>query len=62
MDIVEKMFKVPVGPWPRDKVEKTIGTYNLVNLLDAAEGFTLALFINVMGVSILSLDRHWVRL
>jgi len=52
VDIVEKPYKVPIGPWPKDKLEKMIGTYNMVNLLDAAEGFTLVLFIRILGVRI----------
>jgi len=48
-DVTEKVYKVPVGPWCKDKKLKEVGRWNLLNMLEAAEGFTLALFTRVIG-------------
>ncbi|KAH0612942.1 uncharacterized protein H6S33_009322, partial [Morchella sextelata] len=44
INVEENIFKVPIGSWPKDHKMKNIGRYNLLNLLEALEGFTLALF------------------
>ncbi|KAI5845219.1 S-adenosyl-L-methionine-dependent methyltransferase [Morchella snyderi] len=44
INVEESIFKVPIGSWPKDPKMKNIGRYNLLNLLEALEGFTLALF------------------
>ena len=28
------MDRAPIGPWPKDPIEKEIGKYNLLNLLE----------------------------
>lgn len=43
-NIVHEKFRLPVGPWPKDKHLKTIGAWNLVQLEDGLEGFLLRLF------------------
>ncbi|KAK6535653.1 hypothetical protein TWF694_002108 [Orbilia ellipsospora] len=43
VEITQKMFKIPIGPWAKEKYEKTVGSYNLVNMLAASEGFSLRL-------------------
>lgn len=43
-NIVAEKFRLPIGPWPKDKHLKTIGAWNLVQLEDGLEGFTLRLF------------------
>ncbi|KAI5801256.1 S-adenosyl-L-methionine-dependent methyltransferase [Geopyxis carbonaria] len=48
-NVNETVYKVPVGPWPKEKRLKTIGKYNLVNILEASEGFCLALFTRHLG-------------
>lgn len=48
-NIVHKKFRFPIGPWPRDRHLKTVGMYNLAQLLDGLEGFTLRLFCDVLG-------------
>ncbi|EWC47655.1 hypothetical protein DRE_03275 [Drechslerella stenobrocha 248] len=42
-EVTEKVFKLPIGPWPRDKHEKTVGSFNLANMRNACEGFSLYL-------------------
>lgn len=48
-NIVHKKFRFPIGPWPKDHHLKTVGMYNLAQLLDGLEGFTLRLFCDVLG-------------
>ncbi|KAL8671906.1 MAG: hypothetical protein Q9168_003617 [Polycauliona sp. 1 TL-2023] len=48
-DVQEKKYKIPIGPWAKDKHLKTIGAWNLVQIEDGLEGFTLRLFTQVLG-------------
>ena len=43
-NIVHEKFRLPLGPWPKDKHLKTLGAWNLVQLEDGLEGFVLRLF------------------
>lgn len=51
VNLVHKVYKIPIGPWPADKHLKTLGAYNYMMLSQGAEGFSLRLFINVLGWS-----------
>ncbi|KAF3932545.1 hypothetical protein ABW20_dc0103382 [Dactylellina cionopaga] len=42
VEVTQKIFKIPLGPWPKDKHEKTVGSYNLANMLNACLSATLA--------------------
>jgi len=53
INVTQKEYKVPSGPWPRDPRMKDIGKYNLLNMLEAIEGFTIALFTRVLGWSLM---------
>ncbi|KAL8999369.1 MAG: hypothetical protein Q9169_001795 [Polycauliona sp. 2 TL-2023] len=81
-DVQERKYKIPIGPWPKDKhlvslrkqafafaqstiitlslhlsadhgadlvTQKTIGAWNLVQIEDGLEGFTLRLFTQMLG-------------
>lgn len=50
VNVVQHRFKLPIGTWPKDPLEKEIGAFNLVNMLDATEGYTMALYTRVLGV------------
>jgi len=50
INVSQREYKVPNGPWARDTRMKDIGKYNLLNMLEAIEGFTIALFTRVLGV------------
>ncbi|KAF8542941.1 S-adenosyl-L-methionine-dependent methyltransferase [Trichophaea hybrida] len=52
VNIQEKQFKIPHGPWPKDEKMKMIGKINYINVLEGSEGFTLALFTRHLGWSI----------
>ena len=48
-NIVHEKFRLPIGPWPKDKHLKTLGAWNLVQLEDGLEGFVLRLFTQQLG-------------
>jgi len=47
-NVTHSKFRLPFGPWPRDAKLKEIGMYNLTQLLDGLEGFSLRLFCDVL--------------
>ncbi len=51
VDVQEKVIKIPINSWPRDKHLKTLGKYWAENLLAGLQGFSLALFSRVFGWS-----------
>ena len=49
-------FKMPIGPWPKDKQMKEAGAYGLVALLDGIHGMSLRTFTNCLGWSLIELE------
>lgn len=41
VDVHEYKFKLPLGPWPKDKTLKLWGSWNQIFVLEALEGFAL---------------------
>lgn len=41
VDIQEKVYKWPIGPWPRDKVLKEIGALNFHHWSNGLEGYIM---------------------
>jgi hypothetical protein len=39
VDVQEETFKWPIGDWPQDQMEKTLGRLVLANLSEALEGY-----------------------
>ncbi|TDZ13500.1 putative methyltransferase tdiE [Colletotrichum spinosum] len=48
-NVTHQKFKFPMGPWAKDPVHKTVGGFNLMQLLRGLEGFSLKLFCDVLG-------------
>ncbi|OIW25664.1 S-adenosyl-L-methionine-dependent methyltransferase [Coniochaeta ligniaria NRRL 30616] len=48
-DVVHQKFRFPVGPWPKDPKLKEVGMYNLSQVLQGLEAFSLRLFCDVLG-------------
>jgi len=44
INVNEHILPVPLGPWPKDKKLKEIGTANLLQFLDGLEAITLRVF------------------
>ncbi|KAK6360107.1 hypothetical protein TWF730_006260 [Orbilia blumenaviensis] len=55
-EVTQKVFKLPIGPWPKDKYEKALGSYNLANMLSACDGFSLHLLTKYYGMSVEDLE------
>ncbi|QKD52025.2 S-adenosyl-L-methionine-dependent methyltransferase [Fusarium oxysporum Fo47] len=51
VDVVDKRFKWPTNPWPRDKKYKELGTWNHYNSSNALESLTMASFSRAHGWS-----------
>lgn len=51
VDVVEQVITVPTGTWPKDKQMKTLGAYQLLNMLDAASSYGQAHFTRILGWS-----------
>ncbi|PYH77546.1 S-adenosyl-L-methionine-dependent methyltransferase [Aspergillus uvarum CBS 121591] len=47
-NVVEHQYKLPVGPWSRDKRMKSLGMWNLVHCEHGIEGWAMALLTRVM--------------
>jgi hypothetical protein len=48
-NVKEEVFKLPIGPWPKDPKLKEVGMINLVQILDGLEAFSLRLLCDVAG-------------
>lgn len=48
-NVQESWYKVPVGPWSKDKKMRTLGHWNLLYCLQDCEGWALYLLTKVMG-------------
>ncbi|KIW27718.1 hypothetical protein, variant 1 [Cladophialophora immunda] len=51
VNVHQKIFKLPLGAWPKDERMKRVGALNLFQLLEGLEGLTLALFTRALGWS-----------
>ncbi|KAL1998172.1 hypothetical protein VTN02DRAFT_6720 [Thermoascus thermophilus] len=49
--VQEKIFKVPVGPWPKDRRLKEIGAFTALQFIEGVEGLTAATFSEILGWS-----------
>jgi hypothetical protein len=49
-DVVEHVYKWPMGPWSKDPQLKEIGMWNQLHWLEGIEGWSLALLTRVLGV------------
>jgi len=48
-EVHHQRIRTPVGKWPKDQKIKIIGAWNLLNVLEGIEGFTMGLFTRVLG-------------
>jgi hypothetical protein len=49
VNVVCKVFPLPMGTWPKDKRLKEIGAFNLISVLDNLEGMSLRAFVAAHG-------------
>lgn len=50
-NVTERIIKVPIGPWAKDKRLKAWGGWFGYFIMEALEGFVLRLFTDVLEVS-----------
>lgn len=50
-NVVERRFKWPIGPWSSDPKLKEIGRWNLLQWEEGMEGWVMAPYTRVLGVS-----------
>ncbi len=60
-NVVEKVYKWPIGPWPKDSHLKQLGLWNQLHWEEGIEGWSLALLTRVLGVWFLQIDGCWVE-
>ncbi|KAB8232620.1 class I SAM-dependent methyltransferase [Aspergillus alliaceus] len=48
VDVVERRYKCPLGPWPKDPHFKLLGKLNRVYAEEGIEGYAMMLFTNVL--------------
>ncbi|KAF2463807.1 S-adenosyl-L-methionine-dependent methyltransferase [Lindgomyces ingoldianus] len=51
VNIQSKTLPFPIGTWPKDKMLKEVGAFNLIQFLDNLEGMTLRIYTNAWGWS-----------
>lgn len=51
VDVVVQSFKQPYGPWAKDETLKRIGAMVLLAAKSGAEGYSMAMFTRVLGMS-----------
>jgi len=49
VNVQEVRLKIPLNSWPKDRKLKDMGKLMLLSMLDALEGFSMALFTRVLG-------------
>lgn len=49
VDVQEKVFRLPLNPWPKDQHLKTLGTMYEENWLAGLQGFSMAPFSRILN-------------
>jgi hypothetical protein len=55
-DVQEKVFKIPLGTWPRDPGLKRVGLFQRTNFLDGLQAISLKPYTAVLGWSMEELE------
>jgi hypothetical protein len=56
VNIEERIYKVPLGTWPRDPKMKTIGLYNRSMIYDGLQGISMGPFTRGLNWSTLEVE------
>ncbi|KFY25839.1 hypothetical protein V491_01577 [Pseudogymnoascus sp. VKM F-3775] len=51
-DVVETVYRWPIGPWEKDPHMKQVGLWNLLHWEEGIEGWSMALLTRVLNVSL----------
>ena len=52
INVTVRPYKMPVGPWPKNKRLREAGLFNLVGLEDGLSGLSLRVFTQILGWSV----------
>lgn len=52
VNVEQLNYKMPINTWPKDKALKELGKWNLINMVEGLEGYTVRPFTKIMGMSI----------
>jgi hypothetical protein len=68
INVTVQSFKMPVGPWPKDKRLREAGKFNLVGLDSGLTGLTLRVYTQILGWSVEEMEAllmqvraEWMR-
>ncbi|KAK5045810.1 hypothetical protein LTR84_008903 [Exophiala bonariae] len=56
INVTRRTFKMPIGPWARDKTLREAGMFGYVNLMDGFHGLSVKVFTQMLGWSIEELE------
>lgn len=51
VNVEEHILKLPVGTWPKDRRNKTVGAWEQINLVEGLPALSLRLFTRILGMS-----------
>ncbi|KAH7312170.1 S-adenosyl-L-methionine-dependent methyltransferase [Stachybotrys elegans] len=60
VNVEERVFKIPLGTWPKDERMKTIGLYNRSMVQDALQGVSIKPFIHGLGWTMEQIEVYLV--
>jgi hypothetical protein len=52
INVQERVFKIPIGPWPKNQTLKTVGLYGRMMIYDGLEANSLRAFTKGLGWSV----------
>lgn len=58
-DVVEKVYLLPLGPWPKDPTFKDLGRWEAIAAQEAVEAYGLRLYTQVLGWSAEEAKTHF---
>lgn len=58
-DVVEKVYILPLAPWPKDPTLKELGRWQAIGAQDAVEAYGLRLYTQVLGWSAEEAKVHY---
>lgn len=51
VNVKQLNYKLPINTWPKNKALKELGKWNLINMIEGLEGYTVRPFTKVLGMS-----------
>lgn len=52
VNVQQLNFKLPINTWPKNKALKELGKWNLINMIEGLEGYTVRPFTKLLGMSV----------